>query len=440
MMSQEDKIKTLEEEIRKLKLENRGLKKLVNSRRFKFAEKVATGANIVFPKNTKRRNIAESIGSFSIKTALVPVKIKKKIIKNKILKQAKKYQKIIIIDSIPWDVKLKQRPHHFAYEFNKLGYFVIYIELANYFKKYRFVKKGLITLNSYDLLDLFKGLNIPKFLLIPNTSPTPLNNIKIAKSAGFKLIYDYIDEFHEDISGDLSNQLKIWNYFLKNRPLLCTVTANRLLKELTVQFSKNQKIILSKNAVNIDHFDYKNFTKLETPLDMKKILSRKNPIIGFYGAMAPWIDYDLLNNLAKKHKNWEFVFLGIDYGNAISELNKARNIHFLGPKDYSHLPNYAKCFDCAIIPFKKGEIAKATSPVKLFEYMAAGLPTVCTKDLEECKGYDYVYIAKNEDEFSKYLGQAIKEGKDEIVKERLLEQAKENTWEQRVKEIDKNIK
>ncbi len=57
-MSKKDKKPTIEEllaENKRLKLENRGLKKLVNSKRFKFAEKVATGYNIVFPMITVRR-------------------------------------------------------------------------------------------------------------------------------------------------------------------------------------------------------------------------------------------------------------------------------------------------------------------------------------------------------------------------------------------------
>lgn len=73
--------------------------------------------------------------------------------------------------------------------------------------------------------------------------------------------------------------------------------------------------------------------------------------------------------------------------------------------------------------------------MKLFEYMAAGLPTVCTKDLKECSGYQYVHIAKNNDDFERLIKQAILEYKNDSVREILLSQAKDNTWTVRAKTI-----
>ena len=103
------------------------------------------------------------------------------------------------------------------------------------------------------------------------------------------------------------------------------------------------------------------------------------------------------------------------------------------------LCGYAVHFDCAIIPFMPGDIAKSTSPIKLFEYMALGLPTVCTKDLNECVGYKYVYVAKNASDFEKYLQEAIGQSRDNNVKKELLAQAENNTWEYRAKEILKAL-
>ena len=59
----EEKIAKLERENDILKRENKYLKNLTSSKRFVFAERIATGYNGVFPKNTKRRNIMEKIGS-----------------------------------------------------------------------------------------------------------------------------------------------------------------------------------------------------------------------------------------------------------------------------------------------------------------------------------------------------------------------------------------
>ena len=92
-----------------------------------------------------------------------------------------------------------------------------------------------------------------------------------------------------------------------------------------------------------------------------------------------------------------------------------------------------------MIPFKKCEIAKATSPVKLFEYMAAGLPTVCTRDLQECKGYKFVYMANDDAEFESDLVRAIEDYKENKNRKVLLSQAKDNTWARRVEVIDEQL-
>lgn len=107
----------------------------------------------------------------------------------------------------------------------------------------------------------------------------------------------------------------------------------------------------------------------------------------------------------------------------------------MGEKKYKELIRYSSLFDCAIIPFKDGEIAKATSPVKLFEYMCAQIPVVCTKDMQECYGYDGVFIAKDNTDFINCVDSAIAISKDENVKIKLLEYAKQNTWAQRAIDI-----
>lgn len=421
-----------------LKGENKYLKKLTTSKRFHFAEKVANGYNGLFPKDTKRRKATEKISDTVKKVVDAKINRNNEKISNQINLLVQNYQKIIVLNSIPWDTALKQRPHHLADEFYKLGFFVIYLEYDNPLKNFRMINDGFITVNSEKYI-----LEIPKthpkncYFLTPNNMPTPFDTLTLVKDSGFEIIYDYLDEFHEDISGDLSIQKETWDKLSTLSPVLCTATAKRLQKDLEKHLGKKQKIISASNAVDVDHFDYtKNLTK-NFPLDLKPASSK--PIIGFYGALAPWIDFALLNKLANEHQEWNFVYLGIDYNGAAVKLKTGNNVFNLGAKNYNDLPRYAKFFNCAIIPFKHGEIAKATSPVKLFEYMASGLPTICTRDLSECAGYKHVYMSKNEDEFVNNIKIAIKNQQKESVREELLNQAKQNTWAERAKAIAKAL-
>ena len=420
-----------------LKKENKYLKKLTSSKRFIFAEKIATAYNAVLPKSTKRRYAVEVFERTGKKFSDLRTESKIKHTQKHIKDLSENFDRIIVLNSIPWDIKLKQRPHHLAKEFHKLGFFVIYLE-DNPLASFRVIENGLITINNYRFLENIKSKQ-SLYFLTPNNMPTELDILQDIRSFGYQIIYDYLDEFHEDISGDLSIQLKVWDNLKKLSPVLCLATASRLYKDLEKHLGPNQKLVLARNAVNIDHFNYKNNKTSTPPADLKKIIAKKNPIIGFYGALAPWIDFDLLNKTAKNHPEWNFVLLGVDYNGAAVDLEDAPNIHNLGAKNYQDLPKYAHYFNCAIIPFRKGEIAKATSPVKLFEYMAAGLPTVCTRDLQECSGYDYVYMAKNDKDFADLLDSAIQDYKKASARNRLLEQAQQNTWAARAKAINQSL-
>lgn len=434
-----ERIEKLERENDILRRDNKYLKRLVSSKRFKFAEKIATGYNSVFPKNTKRRNAMEKVGAVG-KKAINKRRVRRESkIAQRINKLAQGYQKIIVLNSVPFDLKLKQRPHHLAEEFSKLGYFVVYLEYDNVIEGFRVIKKNLITVNTERFLDGLPQICKKCYFLSPNNMPTSYSVLKKEKDLGYKIIYDYLDEFHEDISGDLSIQMGVWNKLSELKPILCLTTAERLYDEMRRHLGRSQAIVMARNAVHVEHFDFEKNTYAGIPMDLKSIVQKKKPIIGFYGALAPWIDFNMLNKLADRHKEWEFVYLGVDYNGAAIDLEVKDNVHNLGAKNYDNLPKYAKYFDVAMIPFKKGEIAKATSPVKLFEYMAAGLPTVCTRDLQECRGYKYVYMAKDDVEFEEDLLRAIEDHKSKKKRKDLLLQAVDNTWSKRAQVIDENL-
>lgn len=434
------KIDALKRENDILKRENKYLKKLTSSKRFKFAEKVATGYNGIFPKSTRRRNAIEKVGGVGRSIAAKRKEREIRKIAKEIAGRASGYDKAIVLNSVPWDLKLKQRPHHLAKEFSKKGFFVVYLEYDNPLQSFRVVKDNLVVVNSEVYIEGLPGVCEKCYFLSPNNMPTKYRILKKMKDVGFGFIYDYLDEFHEDISGDLSIQMEVWEKLETLEPVLCMATAKRLHNELKKHLGEEQKIVMASNAVNVGHFDFEKNKTTTPPSDLKNVVKEKKPIVGFYGALAPWIDFNLLNNVAKKHPDWSFVYLGVDYNGAAADLEEMKNVYNLGAKNYELLPKYAKYFDCALIPFKRGEIAKATSPVKLFEYMAAGLPTVCTRDLQECEGYELVHMSKDDDEFEKNIEKAIAEHKVAKNRQRLLGQAKENTWQKRVEVVIDGLK
>jgi glycosyltransferase involved in cell wall biosynthesis len=117
-----------------------------------------------------------------------------------------------------------------------------------------------------------------------------------------------------------------------------------------------------------------------------------------------------------------------------SNLLALPNIHWLGPREYSELPDYLRYFTVATIPFLINNITLATSPIKLFEYMAAGKPIV-TSDLPECRKYPGIFIAHNPKEYVDHLDKALLLTQDADYIQQLYQTARENTWEVRVSQI-----
>ncbi|MBR3144223.1 glycosyltransferase [Candidatus Saccharibacteria bacterium] len=428
-------IEELIKENKKLRIENESMKKILDSKRFRAAEKIADTMNAVLPEGTKRRKalkaVAKPLGGIA--------RNKSGRLTSKINVATANKKKIIVIHSIVWNAPLKQRPHHLAKNLAKnKDVVVIYFEPSERLRSFRKISNNLFTTNSWNVIyNLRINSDQDAYFFFNNVSDVALNKIEKIQEHGYKIVYEYIDEFHEDVSGSLVYQLETWEKLPKLKPYLVLASAGKLYDEAKAHFT-DSKVIMSKNAVNVEDFDY--HTKRAVPSDLNKIIKNKKPIVGYYGALALWLDYDLISEVAKNNKDVNFVLLGVNYQNALSKLDQSiDNIYYLGPKKYKELANYSACFDVAIIPFKTGEIAKGTSPVKLFEYMAMGLPTVGTKDLNECKGYEYVYLAKDSKDFSKLINKAIEEHKDKKVREALLEQAKDNSWQSRAEDIISNL-
>ena len=62
----------------------------------------------------------------------------------------------------------------------------------------------------------------------------------------------------------------------------------------------------------------------------------------------------------------------------MAELAKLPNVHFLGYRPYAVLPDYLRGMQVGLLPSLINEYTRGMFPMKYFEYLAAGLPTVST--------------------------------------------------------------
>lgn len=358
------------------------------------------------------------------------------------------YDRIIIWKSkFGWNVPLFQRPQHILSNMqNSLVFYEVtyFTDRVNYFKK---INNNLILINLENkiikklLYNKLNKIKKPKYIQIYSTDwNMKLSEMKNYIKNGYKIIYEYIDEINPILFSSNTIPINVkekYEYMLTNtNDIFVVVTANKLEQDI---ISKRglEKLVFACNGVDYSHFQEldKNY-KFDTQFE--KIINENKKIIGYYGAFASWFDYDMLKYLAKQRPEYNIVLFGAKYDNSLNNANlkEQSNIYFLGSKQYNILQNYANKFDVCIIPFLINEITQATSPVKLFEYMALEKPIVTTS-MEECKKYKSVFIANNKQEFVSLIDNAVLLNKNKDIQyfEVLKKEALENTWEKKAKLI-----
>lgn len=379
------------------------------------------------------------------------IKINYKKIKKEITNILNKpYDRIIIWQSsFGWNVPLFQRPQHISKNFAKNNCLVLY-EVTTVTDKVKTLQKKqdnlyLVNFNNKSLKKLIfqelEKINIPKYIQFYSTDSTiSLEELKRYIEEGYKIIYEYVDDINPLIVGTKELPINIkdkYDYMQKDKEdIFVVVTADEIEKDVIAKRG-TEKLVFACNGVDYEHFNntQKDF-KYEKSFE--EIIKQKKPIIGYYGAIASWFDYEIIKELAQKRPDYNIVLFGIKYDATFdkSNLDKYTNIYFLGSKDYNELPYYAKYFSVCTIPFLINEITQATSPLKLFEYMALEKPIVTT-DMKECRKYKSVMIAKNSKDFINLIDKAIalnsKDNKEYF--ETLKKEALENTWEAKAKTI-----
>lgn len=171
-----------------------------------------------------------------------------------------------------------------------------------------------------------------------------------------------------------------------------------------------------------------------------EIMALKGPKIGYVGALQSIrLDIELIAQLAEQRPEWQIILVGPEddvFRN--SRLHLIANIHFLGSKPPTELPNYIQSFDVCINPQLVNQVTIGNYPRKIDEYLAMGKPVVAT--LTQAVGIfeDCAYLASSANDFVKMIEQGITENTDEKEAYR-KKVAFSHSWENSVNELYKAI-
>ncbi len=190
----------------------------------------------------------------------------------------------------------------------------------------------------------------------------------------------------------------------------------RVLRRVGQAFAISPALMERKGGIN-PHFAFVpegvDFRLYSTPIaEPEDLRSIRHPRIGYTGNLKRQLDWPLLRELARRHPEWAFVYVGPRYldqqGEAIvKEMELLPNVHFLGAKTVTDLAAYPQHFDVCTMPYVVNGYTDNIYPLKLHEYLAGGRPVVGTP-IRSLKDFsDVIGLASGVDEWSAALSAGL---------------------------------
>lgn len=326
---------------------------------------------------------------------------------------------------------VNQRPINAAKYFSQAGYQVIFI--AWQWSADEVLEKGcsevwnnVYQVPLYEFVRHALSLDIKKkrsLYLVTMPADVFSNSISHFRKQGVAIIYDIMDEwecFSEAGQAPWYEKSIERNLVLNSDYVCCVAPA---LKEKFIQLRQDIHIIGNGYSVAVLG-------------DTRNIAQGNENKIGYFGHLTDaWFDWDVVFELADSYPAYKFELIG--YGEpqwVVDKVKDFSNIHLIGKVPPQQLHSYVKSWSVGLIPFRKGKLSESVDPIKIYEYIYFGLPTLVT-GIEHIKNYPITYFS-NKDDIHTALKKAMYGPHDLSMIEQFLA---ETTWDARFHKIENEV-
>ncbi|NNL12291.1 MAG: glycosyltransferase [Acidimicrobiia bacterium] len=219
-----------------------------------------------------------------------------------------------------------------------------------------------------------------RLAIVEIPSPPVLTATRRLGRAGFRVVYDLIDDWSDQALGGWWYQSEVEDEFISAADTLSG--SARLLVRNLEQRSGGRAVAYVPNGVNQNMFAG---APTRVPED---IPAGSGPLLSYHGSLyGDWFDWDALRAIGEAFPAARVQVIGDEHGHP----PVPANVHFLGLKPQFQLPWYLAQADVSLVPFKLNETTHAVSPLKAYESLAMGVP-VAAPPLEPLVGVEGTYL------------------------------------------------
>lgn len=253
------------------------------------------------------------------------------------------------------------------------------------------------------------------------------------------LIYHIVDEYtaYADIGARRTEDMRRRERGLIGKADLVLVTSRALLKS---KGGINPNTHWVPNGVDYDRFA----AAVAEPAEPPELEGLARPRIGYVGAINDKIDLGLLLDVAQAYTDASIILVGPVHSTSeggrqgVQALRSRPNVHMVGQVPMERVPQFMASCDVGLLPYKQNAWTHHIHPLKMYEYLACGLPVVATDIPAVREEPRAIRIATDAAEFILAVGEALADD-DEGSRVMRQDRASRNTWQHRVECISRLI-
>jgi glycosyltransferase involved in cell wall biosynthesis len=160
------------------------------------------------------------------------------------------------------------------------------------------------------------------------------------------------------------------------------------------------------------------------------------PTIGYVGSIDDRLDYDLLSAVIQGLPGYRFQFIGrVTESGYARRLQSFPNVEMVEPQPMRALPGFVQDMDLGIIPFVKNAFTRGIYPLKINEYLAAGIPVVMTDFASLPEFADIAGVVSSAEAFVAMARESISTDTPE-KREGRVAFARKNSWRARAEAME----